>query len=178
MLIYPAQDYSAATGFGGNTLDRMSERREDEPFLAQVRGDPRRRAILLVGERVLLDGASALHSRETAERLGVRFEEAVFLGSDAEGPIFAAAIEAPAEAEDISGPNTRPGSNQGAASKPREGLTLCALRPLAVDGILSEAVLGAVGQARGVLGWHARHQFCANCGAPTVMAQAGMRRDC
>jgi NAD+ diphosphatase len=27
-------------------------------------------------------------------------------------------------------------------------------------------------------GWHARHGFCANCGARTAIAQGGYRRDC
>jgi NAD+ diphosphatase len=29
-----------------------------------------------------------------------------------------------------------------------------------------------------MLHWHARHRFCANCGAPTAVVQGGWRRDC
>ena len=29
-----------------------------------------------------------------------------------------------------------------------------------------------------MLAWHARHRFCANCGAPTDMSQAGWKREC
>lgn len=32
--------------------------------------------------------------------------------------------------------------------------------------------------ARGILEWHGRHMFCANCGAPTAMSDGGWRRDC
>ncbi len=32
--------------------------------------------------------------------------------------------------------------------------------------------------ARALLSWHARHRFCANCGAATLPAQAGWQRDC
>lgn len=32
--------------------------------------------------------------------------------------------------------------------------------------------------ARGLISWHARHRFCANCGAPTTIAMAGWQRDC
>jgi NAD+ diphosphatase len=29
-----------------------------------------------------------------------------------------------------------------------------------------------------LLGWHRRHRFCANCGAPTQVAEAGLARRC
>ena len=29
------------------------------------------------------------------------------------------------------------------------------------------------GQAKSLLSWHARHRFCAHCGAPTTASQAG-----
>nr|WP_321512112.1 NAD(+) diphosphatase [uncultured Celeribacter sp.] len=32
--------------------------------------------------------------------------------------------------------------------------------------------------ARGILEWHARHGFCANCGQSSAMAEGGWRRDC
>src|SRR6201999_791036 len=31
---------------------------------------------------------------------------------------------------------------------------------------------------KALLGWHARHRFCANCGAATVAVDSGWRRDC
>ncbi len=33
-------------------------------------------------------------------------------------------------------------------------------------------------QAKSLIDWHARHRFCANCGSPTVLTEAGYRRDC
>ena len=38
--------------------------------------------------------------------------------------------------------------------------------------------LGIVAQAKSLLDWHARHGFCANCGAPTDIAKGGYQRDC
>lgn len=35
-----------------------------------------------------------------------------------------------------------------------------------------------IAQARSLLDWHARHKFCAVCGAPTVLAKAGYARSC
>ena len=32
--------------------------------------------------------------------------------------------------------------------------------------------------AKALIGWHARHRFCANCGAPSLPAQGGWQRDC
>jgi NAD+ diphosphatase len=32
--------------------------------------------------------------------------------------------------------------------------------------------------ARSLVDWHARHRFCANCGAPTDIAKGGWQRDC
>ncbi|MFM5907231.1 MAG: NAD(+) diphosphatase [Novosphingobium sp.] len=38
--------------------------------------------------------------------------------------------------------------------------------------------LAAYGMARALVGWHARHGFCARCGAPTVIAKGGWQRNC
>ncbi|MEO1102200.1 MAG: NAD(+) diphosphatase [Pseudomonadota bacterium] len=158
MLYYPTTDYSAAIGFGGGTLDRMSERREDEAFIASLRADPKGRAILFAGELLLLgEGAKTIHSRAEAEAFGADWSQTLFLGLDDEGPLFATLVD---------------------LSEPPAGHTLENLRPLAISGAVPEPVLGAVAQARGVLGWHLRHRFCANCGAATTVGQAGMRRDC
>lgn len=32
--------------------------------------------------------------------------------------------------------------------------------------------------ARSLVDWHARHRFCANCGAPTQLAKGGWQRNC
>jgi NAD+ diphosphatase len=38
--------------------------------------------------------------------------------------------------------------------------------------------LPVLGTAKSVFEWHARHKFCANCGAPTAVAEAGWKREC
>ncbi len=38
--------------------------------------------------------------------------------------------------------------------------------------------LALYGMARALLSWHARHPFCAQCGAPTVLAKGGWQRTC
>lgn len=155
---YPPMDYSAATGFGGNTLDRMSERRDDAPFIASMRESAAAR-IILIADDLLVMGTDAvvLHTRTVGEALGANWHEATFLGVDKVGPVFASAVPAPAEGAPY---------------------TLENLRALAIQDVVPLDVLGAVAQARSLVGWHARHGFCANCGAATHPGPAGMRRDC
>jgi NAD+ diphosphatase len=76
--------------------------------------------------------------------------EPLLLGLDEHGPVFAA--EAPTGAPLL-------GLRQAAASLPR------------ADG-------GLAAYAAALLGWHRRHRFCANCGAPTELAEAGHIRLC
>ncbi|MGH6875314.1 MAG: NAD(+) diphosphatase, partial [Aestuariivirgaceae bacterium] len=52
------------------------------------------------------------------------------------------------------------------------------LRRLAMEGLLPPHELALLAQARSLLVWHERHSFCSNCGQPTVIADAGYRRDC
>jgi NAD+ diphosphatase len=44
--------------------------------------------------------------------------------------------------------------------------------------VLSQAEGGMVAHAVGLLNWHRRHRFCANCGTPTVAREAGHVRVC
>ena len=52
-----------------------------------------------------------------------------------------------------------------------------------VDARAAAAMLGdgraeIIAQARSLLDWHARHQFCAVCGGKTLLAKAGYSRTC
>lgn len=55
---------------------------------------------------------------------------------------------------------------------------LVGLRSLALAGTLAQAHLDLLAQARSLLHWHERHGFCANCGQPTEIRDAGYRRHC
>ena len=44
--------------------------------------------------------------------------------------------------------------------------------------VLDEASLAHYGMARSLVDWHARHGFCAQCGALTIIAKAGWSRIC
>ena len=45
-------------------------------------------------------------------------------------------------------------------------------------GTLPPGDAAMLAQAKALIDWHARHKFCAQCGAPTEMAQAGYQRNC
>ena len=74
----------------------------------------------------------------------------LLLGIDAHGPVF--------------------------ASAPRDGEALTGLREAAAT--LPQADGGLAAYAAAMLGWHRRHRFCANCGHPTDVAEAGHLRTC
>lgn len=44
--------------------------------------------------------------------------------------------------------------------------------------VLEAGELAAYGCARALVGWHARHRFCAVCGGATVSAKGGWQRNC
>ena len=77
--------------------------------------------------------------------------EPLLLGVDARGPVFAAE---PVEANGV----------------------LLGLRDAAAT--LPQADGGLAAYAAALLGWHRRHRFCANCGAPTEVREAGHVRGC
>ena len=43
---------------------------------------------------------------------------------------------------------------------------------------LSHEELAMIGPAKAVFEWHAKNGFCASCGAPTRVAEAGWKREC
>ncbi len=78
----------------------------------------------------------------------------VFLGQSDGTPLFAT---------DVTG--VEPGSGRPAG-----------LREAAVELPAHEAAVAAY--AASLLSWHRRHRFCANCGAPTEVVDAGHQRRC
>src|SRR5262245_61839202 len=143
--------------FGGNPLDRASERRDDGDWIAALLREP---TTCLLAFRDLkpftrgggvpaLDWQPVTMWRDQIER-GAPL---VFLGLGEGRAHFA--IDAT-------------GADGAAAS-----IDVRALAPTIAAG---EAAILA--QARSVLDWHARHRFCAQCGAPTEIASAGWKRRC
>src|SRR5689334_11046859 len=93
----PPFDRSAAVGFSLNPLDRLSERREDEAFVAERLADEASRFFLLAGDVPVLavegEAHRPLFPGKAAMALGP-LRQSVFLGVEAGGrALFAATLD-------------------------------------------------------------------------------------
>lgn len=138
--------------FTGHRVDRADHIRADPARLAALRGGG-------AGLVLRLDGLTPVYGEDNAlqfDPLAVdETAEMVFLGLQGDAPLFVAV------------PGTgdiRPAYEQRAQ--------------WAALGLLPPHELALYGGARSIADWHARHRFCAKCGAPTVMAKGGWQRDC
>ena len=143
--------------FAGNPLDRMSERRRDEAWIAALLADPAARILPLRDLRPLTRGgaAPALDWQPVAAWRDPIAHGAtlIFLGVGDGCPHFA--IDA------------------GPAADQSELVDVRTLAPLLPAG---EAA--TLGEARSLIDWHRRHRFCAQCGSPTRVTAAGWVRRC
>jgi len=147
--------------FGGNALDRVSERRDDREWITMLLDKPESRILPLRdlkpftrgGATPALDWQPVAHWREQIDS-GASL---IFLGLGDGGAHFA--IDA-----------------TGAAVAPDIDIELIDVRALAPTIASGEAAILA--EARSLLDWHARHRFCAQCGSPTTIASAGWVRRC
>jgi NAD+ diphosphatase len=159
-------DRSAVVGFSNYPLDRLSERREDDAFVAAKLGDPSTRFFMLAGDLPILKRSGDVYDphfrRDEALGFG-EFLQTIFLGLDEQGAaLFGATIDR-ARAEGLAG---------------RPDVEVVDLRSVAARGLVGPAALGEIGGAKAMIDWHARHRFCANCGQPSKVKAAGWRREC
>jgi NAD+ diphosphatase len=148
-------------GLTGSPLDRADHLRRDPGAMVALRSRPDARWLVMDNLKpVLTQGEHA--DILWAYRSDVPHDAvSVFLGlsgtRDGGAPRFAAAAPAADLVADFGGQ--------------------------VVDARAAAALLGdgraeIVAQARSLLDWHARHQFCANCGAKTLLNKAGYSRTC
>ena len=148
---------------GSGCLDRAAHLRDERARL--LAGD-RARLLPMHEGRVLVDlggegpGLGWVEPDQAA--LDDAVEVPVFLGMDGDAPLFTAEF---AGLDD-----------DAARTRFREGTKFIDLR--SICGELSAADASIAATAKGVLGWHMTHRFCARCGAPTVPENGGWRRAC
>jgi NAD+ diphosphatase len=151
-------------GFIINPLLRHSAERASDQ-LARYAADPKALTTIIAGEVPVLRRNGAVHTGllplADLDRVAP-LEEQAFLGSLAGTPVWATLI-APAGAD---------------AFRDDPAFDVLDLRSIAVQGVVPPPELGILAEAKALLHWHARHRFCANCGAPTRLSCAGFRRDC
>jgi NAD+ diphosphatase len=152
-------------GYTESRIERASERRNDEAFLRARAADPSAGVYAIAGEMVVLkklaDGHDPLFRPAEAAALG-RQTETVFLGLVDGAGRFGVGLD-PGVVESL---------------KTKEQLFVTDLRSIAVQGLVDADHLPPIAEAKAMLHWHARHRFCANCGAPTALVEGGWRRDC
>jgi NAD+ diphosphatase len=156
-------------GFTNSVLDRAAELRHNPAATAAQAADPRARTLVIAGELVCLHKGEPFNdptftfAQAAALASGPdRMHEQVFLGRNGDAPLFAVAI----------------GPDAAKRLRDRSDLLVTDLRSLATGGLVAREHLPPLAEAKSLLGWHGRHRFCPNCGAPTHLAQAGWRRDC
>ena len=152
-------------GYTQNAIERAAERRTDAAFLAASEAEPGAGAYAIAGELVILQkgpgGLDPLFAPAEARRLAPS-NESVFLGTLNGAARLGLGIETEAVE----------------ALKARSDLLLIDLRSIAVQGLVQPEHLPPLAEAKAMLQWHARHRFCANCGAPTAVVCGGWKRDC
>jgi NAD+ diphosphatase len=151
--------------YATTSLHRASERRTDARFVDAASRHPNARAVLVGGEAIVLrksaGGAEPLFPLAEARALGAAGEP-VLLGMAGAAAWLGIAI-APEAVERL---------------KQHDDLLVIDLRSIAMQGLVAPDHLQPIATAKALLTWHARHGFCANCGAPTRVTEAGWRRDC
>jgi NAD+ diphosphatase len=140
-------------------LDRISEFRKDETFIAEQWAKPAK-FVVVGGGRLELANADSESGTiakwmSTAPDPQLPDQDWVFLGLDSRGEAYFAV------SGEVAGPNT------------------VGLRDLAVVSAPdADEEMARLATAVGVLNWHEKHQFCPRCGTRTLPTVAGWERKC
>jgi NAD+ diphosphatase len=161
-----AADHPALPPFTGMPLDRASTERKDDAWVRARRGDPGARAITAGHEGVLVcDGDGNASGRApflVRDAVGAGDEqEPILLGLDGETALFAVDLDA---------------LTPGDRSQAIDGNHVMSLRE--AGALMAPAEAGLAAYVMAMLNWHRRHRFCANCGNPTDIGEAGYLRHC
>ncbi len=148
---------------GGGDLDRASHLRPDSAaLLTQVDAW----LLPLWREKILIDLSAERPALgwvvPSAGYLAGAIETPVFLGRYQGRPCFTAAFS--------------PIDETTAADQFGAGMGFLDLRPIV--GQLTQAEASVLAAAKGVIGWHRSHPFCARCGKASVIEDGGWRRKC
>ncbi len=152
-------------GYAESPLDRAADRRLKGDDIAALAKRPDAGAYIVGGEMIVAKAGSPnnpLFTLEEARKLGAEETARIFLGLLGEAARFGLGIS-PAAAETL---------------KARSDLLVTDLRSIAVQGLVEADHLPPIAEAKALLHWHARHQFCANCGAATALTDCGWKRSC
>ena len=171
--------------FGSSGLKRAAHVRGDETALAAAMGDPAAYCLMVWRGKLLVQGSGLdqlakvpMSHPLVTNGPGGMAEAPVFLGcSEDDEPIFAVDIsDWPADGCDLSTLGAFVDRSEQQHPDLPEGQVFAELRRIMTRLSVRDAELAAT--AKAVIGWHHTHRFCASCGAPSQLAQAGWQRGC
>ena len=169
---------SESVTFGGSGLDRAAQLRDDPEAIARMLEHPETRVLPVWRGKPCLKA-------ETRAPMWLAPGNLVFEAAD-EAPIFLGLDNRTARfARDISNwdPETVP-DTIGAFLDPSEqthpalGTNAVFAELRANMSALDPRSAELVATAKAILGWHETHGFCARCGSPSDISQAGWQRKC
>jgi NAD+ diphosphatase len=148
--------------FARSPLDRAGHHRRDSAWLKEaLAADTTKIAPFFQHRPFVVEAGGALEvgwlGPQALTRIAARDAPALFLGLDQQGAAYFAVVVNDAETL-------------------RDLGRFDDLRALGPR--LSYDELAMLGPAKSIFEWHARHGFCANCGAATQIAEAGWKREC
>ncbi len=147
--------------FTGMALDRAMTERKDPGRVRELLQDPTTRVLAAGQDGVLMRDGSA-PELVRASLSSDPDSEPVLLGVDDRGQaLFALDLDGLADT---------------ARAALTDGAQLVSLRD--AGAVLPHAEAGLAAYLAALLNWHRRHRFCANCGARTVVEEAGYARRC
>ena len=153
--------------FAGNPLDRASDRRRDESWIAEQLAAPDSLGIALWNGKPFVEDAKgggaqiAYLSADMAREMSGGGEKLLFMGLWKDVAVFAVDIDGSADPAD----------------GPLEGLgRFDDLRAISMTLPPTDAAILAT--AKQMFEWRRRHRHCATCGEPSVVAEAGWKRVC
>ena len=173
------RDAEAVT-FAGGRLDRATHLRADAAQ-ATLAADPRALCLpLWQGRPLLAPGEPARLGwlPMAAEVFDDDPDPVIFLGVADGAPRYARNIPDWPDPAAALPDAPRPFLDTARVAHPRVPAPLAFGDLRAVMAALTPEEAGTAAAAKGILGWHASHRFCANCGAPSELADAGWRRSC
>lgn len=140
-----------ALGYTASRLDRAVLSRCDDAALKRYSEHAQAGGYVIGGELVVLkagEPCDPLFTPREVRALG-SVREIVFLGLTDTAPRFGFGLD----------------QNAAAQLNVRNDLRITDLRSIAVQGMVGADHLPPLAEAKALLGWHARHRFCPNCGA-------------
>ena len=173
--------------FTGERLDRVTERRGDAAWLAEQAASPLARAVLAGDAGVHVIGEEPRLALLPLASLGAT--DPLLLGLDAAGPVFAVDADGakgsaapPVPPRPVSAADQQWTARGAIAARgegePDPGTGTRPLGLRAAAAALPQADGGLAAHAAALVNWHRRHGHCANCGAPTAIAEGGIVRHC